>query len=147
MEEPTKLDCPYCDKKYVRGGCLPGHISKKHKDALSLDLNMTVLRDNAADLSTKEALEQNMTVLRDNAADVSTQEAGQNLSENTFVENVSENTNVENTVMESTIVENPDETALPKSTSTPRVILLQSHSASRQTITLLKKGRPCLPHF
>ena len=119
MEEPNKLDCPYCDKKYVRGGCLPGHISKKHEDAQLLDQNMTVLRDNAADLSTKETLEQNMTVLRDNAADVSTQDACQNLSENTFMENLSENTIVENTITESTIVENPDETTLPRSTSTP----------------------------
>ena len=67
MEDSAKLDCPYCDKKYVRGGFLPSHISKKHEYAVQLDQNMTVLRDNAADLST--------------------QEAGANLFDNTFVEN------------------------------------------------------------
>ena len=54
----------------MHGGFLPNHIAKKHEYAVQL--------------------EQNMTVLLDNAADLSTQEAGVNLFDNTFVENAEE---------------------------------------------------------
>ena len=96
MNDPTKFDCPYCDKKYVRGGFLPSHISKYHEDALLLDQNMTAINEIVADLST--------------------QEAGLNLSENPFYDDIDEaglNTS------ENPPVENQENTAPPRSTSTP----------------------------
>ena len=55
MSETEEYNCVYCEKTYKRRGWLAGHIMKKHEDCNLLDKDMTVLRDNANDISTKEA--------------------------------------------------------------------------------------------
>ena len=55
MTDTEIYNCVYCEKQYKHRGWLANHIKKKHEDAHQLDEDMTVLRDNALDLSTKEA--------------------------------------------------------------------------------------------
>ena len=51
MGDPSKLTCPYCDKKYNNRGLLTKHIKQFHENALLLDQNMTVLQEVANDES------------------------------------------------------------------------------------------------
>ena len=55
MAEANQFNCVYCEKSYKHRGWLAKHIMKKHDDAQQLDNEMTVLQDNALDLSNKEA--------------------------------------------------------------------------------------------
>ena len=55
MTDTDTFNCVYCEKQYKYRGWLASHIKKKHDDNHLLDMENTVLRDNALDLSTKEA--------------------------------------------------------------------------------------------
>ena len=55
MADTEIFNCVYCEKQYKYRGWLASHIKKKHDDTHLLDMENTVLRDNALDLSTKEA--------------------------------------------------------------------------------------------
>ena len=55
MTDAVEFNCVYCEKTYKKQGWLASHIKKKHEDDQLLKRNMTVLRDNAHDLSTHQA--------------------------------------------------------------------------------------------
>ena len=55
MAQAAEFNCVYCEKTYKHRGWLASHIKKKHDDSHLLEDEMTVLRDNALDLSNKEA--------------------------------------------------------------------------------------------
>ena len=55
MTDTEQYNCVYCGKRYKNRGWLASHISKKHDDYHQLEKDMTVLRDNAADIRQKEA--------------------------------------------------------------------------------------------
>ena len=55
MSHSEEFNCIYCEKRYTKRGWLARHIKEKHNDDELLNDQMTVLRDNALDLSTNEA--------------------------------------------------------------------------------------------
>ena len=56
MTDTDEFNCVYCEKRYKNRGWLANHINKKHEDAQLLEKDMTVLRDNAQDISHREAV-------------------------------------------------------------------------------------------
>ena len=55
MTDSEEFNCIYCEKIYKKSGWLASHIKKKHEIDNLLDKDMTVIRDNAIDLSNQEA--------------------------------------------------------------------------------------------
>ena len=55
MSQVAEFNCVYCEKTYKHHGWLANHIKKKHDDSHLLEDEMAVLKDNALDLSNKEA--------------------------------------------------------------------------------------------
>ena len=55
ITDSEEFNCVYCEKRYKKSGWLSSHIKKKHEDENLLNNEMTVIRDNALDLSNQEA--------------------------------------------------------------------------------------------
>ena len=56
MTESEEFNYIYCEKRYKKSGWLAGHIKKNHDDSYQLDKDMTIMRDNALDISNREAI-------------------------------------------------------------------------------------------